>query len=271
MARKSRKVARGGRGRRSKPSSATLPYVITYMPCGYFCSHCYEEYQLPYGPLLGAEKAQDSGTLYNLCLVSRSWRDVAQQVLYHSFHPDYPPPRKRILKSAENPWKLRLEPFLRTIAARPDLACSIQTVILRDLVIYGLDFYESRRAFDECARALGTSSREIYYKGHHASAPSAIREAFFLGTPISILPDASTLASEIAGELLSALVAFLSQLKQLSIEEEYLWGGWKYNLSPTTLDALGVTSIRSRRSRWSARSTIYSVAALSLTGCLLVG
>jgi hypothetical protein len=193
--------------------------------------------------VVGAERAQDSGTLYNLCLVSRSWRDVAQQTLYHSYHPDYSPPRKRILKSSKNPWKLRLEPFLRTIASRPDLAGSIQTVIIRDLVIYGLDFYESRRAFDECARALGTSPQEIYYKGHHASAPSAIKEAFFLGTPISVLPDAATIASEIAGELLSALVAFLPKLEHLAIEEEYLWGGWQYNISPITLDALGVTSI----------------------------
>ncbi|RBR23759.1 uncharacterized protein FIESC28_03464 [Fusarium coffeatum] len=205
-------------GRNGTQVKKLFPDDIIYMICRYFCSHCNNEYQLPYGPLTGAEKAQDSGTLYNLCLISKLWRDVAEQTLYHSFHPDYSPPRKRILKSSKNPWKLRLEPFLRTIASRPDLAGSIQTVIIRDLVIYGLHFYESQRAFDECARALRTSPREIYYKGHHNSAPSEIREAFFLGTPISVLPDVSTLASEIAGELLSALVAFVPKLEHLAVE-----------------------------------------------------
>lgn len=209
MARTSRNVGRGGWRRPSKPFSAVFPDDIIYMICRYFCSHCNDEYQLPYGPSTGAEKAQDSGTLYNLCLISRSWRNVAQQTLYHSFHPDYSPPRKRILKSSKNPWKLRLEPFLRTIASRSDLAGSIQTVILRDLVIYGLDFYESQRAFDECASALGTSPREIYYKGHHASAPSEIRQAFFLGTPISVRPDASTLVSEIASSYPHLWLSFL--------------------------------------------------------------
>lgn len=241
MARKSRNVVRGGCGRPSKPSSAVLPDDILYMICQYFCSHCCNEYQWPFGPPPGAKRAQNTSILYTLCLVSRSFRDMAQPILFHSFHPEYPLPRKT---KPWNHWKFRLEPFLRTVAARPDLARCVRAVFLQRLLIHALSFYRSRTAFHDCVRALGTNPQKLFSDGHDTWDTSPIKRAFFLGTPVSVLPAAPIIASHIASELLSVVVAILPNLVHLVIEEDLVpRPRWQCDVSPITLNALGIWSI----------------------------
>ena len=48
----------------------------------------------------------------------------------------------------------RLEPFLQTVAARPDLARSVKAVFLSRFLYENLDFWQSRKAFPQRQRLL---------------------------------------------------------------------------------------------------------------------
>lgn len=64
--------------------------------------------------------------LVSLCLVSRRFRDVAQQVLHHEFVLGY----GDSWRSTPSSWDRRLTSFLRTVGRRPDLAVSVKRVSL---------------------------------------------------------------------------------------------------------------------------------------------
>ncbi|KAF4340660.1 hypothetical protein FBEOM_5376 [Fusarium beomiforme] len=175
--------------------------------------------------------------IISLCLVSRYFRGIAQEILHHSFDlklPDYGDP---------NLWEYRLEPFLSTVALRPDLARSVKAAILEVPLIHALDFDQSRRAFDACAHALGSSARDIYHRGHDAHS-SAIKRAFFRGTPAPKDMKPEDFIPTVASELLSILVSILPNLTYLGVEEDYsVLNRWRFDVSPATLDVLGISSI----------------------------
>ncbi|KAJ0137582.1 Uncharacterized protein HZ326_19429 [Fusarium oxysporum f. sp. albedinis] len=102
--------------------SKLSPEILRCM-FAYFCPHCCNEYQCPFGAPPELNRVQDNTTLYNLCLVSRYFRPFAQEILHHSFDPYY------TSWDAPNPWERRLEPFLQTIASRPDLARSVKQCV----------------------------------------------------------------------------------------------------------------------------------------------
>ncbi|KAF9763125.1 hypothetical protein IL306_003244 [Fusarium sp. DS 682] len=130
----------------------------------------------------------------------------------------------------------RLEPFLSTVSSRPDLARSVKVVILQECLINALDFDQSRKAFDACARALGSSARDIYHKSYGTHS-SIIKRAFFRGTAPPQDMALDDFIPTIASELLSILVSILTNLSHLGIEEGFL--------TPNTLefDVLGINSI----------------------------
>ncbi|KAF4429409.1 hypothetical protein FACUT_9152 [Fusarium acutatum] len=196
----------------------------------YFCPHCCNEYQWPFGAPPESKRAEDNTTLYNLCLVSRYFRPSAQEILHHSFDPWYK------TWDAPNPWERRLEPFLQTIASRPDLARSVKTVFLKSRLVESLNFDRSRIAFDSCTRVFGSSAIEVYQK----SMNTTIRRAFFRGTRPPKYMRSREFIPIVAGQLLSILVAILPNLSHIGIEEDRRW---RFDVSPATLDVLGVSSI----------------------------
>ncbi|KAF5686644.1 hypothetical protein FCIRC_2787 [Fusarium circinatum] len=215
-----------------------LPPEILRSMFGYLCPHCCNEYQWPFGAPPESNRVENNTTLYGLCLVSRYFRPSAQEVLHHSFNPYYTTP---YFKTWDTPnlWQRRLEPFLQTIASRPDLARSVKTVFLKNRLLESLDFDQSRKAFDACARVLGSSAIDVYEK-NLSTHTSAVRKSFLRGThpPKSMGP--KDFIPIVAGQLLSILVAILPNLGHISIEK---YGRWRIDVSPPTLDILGVSSI----------------------------
>ncbi|EXK77825.1 hypothetical protein FOQG_17469 [Fusarium oxysporum f. sp. raphani 54005] len=199
----------------------------------YFCPHCCNEYQWPFGAPPESKRVQDNTTLYNLCLVSRYFRPFAQEILHHSFDPYY------TSLDAPNPWERRLEPFLQTIASRPDLARSVKTVFLKVRLVESLDFDQSRKVFDTCARTFGSSAQDVSDKRHDPRS-STIKRAFFRGTRPPKNMRSRDFIPTAAGQLLSILVSILPNLDHIGIEEDRRW---QLDVSPVTLDVLGINSI----------------------------
>ncbi|KAF5571698.1 hypothetical protein FPHYL_232 [Fusarium phyllophilum] len=212
--------------------SQLSPEILHFI-FAYFCPHCCNEYQWPFGAPPESKRLEDNTTLYNLCLVSRYFRPSAQDILHHSFDPYYTtwdPP---------NPWERRLEPFLLTIASRPALARSVKTLVLKTRLLESLDFDRIRKAFDTCARVFGSSS-EVLYRKSRSSRLSAIRRAFFRGTRTYTFMRPQEFIPIVGNQILSILVAILPNLSHISIGEDRRW---QFDVSPTTLDILRVSSI----------------------------
>ncbi|KAF5611667.1 uncharacterized protein FSUBG_2104 [Fusarium subglutinans] len=212
----------------SKLSPDILRFIFAY-----FCPHCCNEYQWPFGAPPEPKRVEYDTTSYNLCLVSRYFRPFAQEVLHHSFDPYY------TTWDVPNPWERRLEPFLQTIASRPDLARAVKTVFLKNRLVESLDFDQSRKAFDTCARTFGSSAQDLYHKSH-STRSSAIKRAFLRGTRPPKYMRSRDFIPIVAGQLLSILVAILPNLDHISIEEDRRW---RFDVSPATFDVLGVSSI----------------------------
>ncbi|RKL27096.1 hypothetical protein BFJ72_g13329 [Fusarium proliferatum] len=212
-----------------------LPAEVLRFIFAYFCPHCCNEYQWPFGAPPDSKRAENRTTLYDLCLVSRRFHPFAQEVLHHSFDPYYPYTKW----DAPNPWERRLEPFLQTIASRPDLALSVKTVFLKKRLLEQLDFDRSRKAFYACSRVFGVSAIE-FFDSYRNNLTIAIKRSFFRGIrpPVSMMRD--DFVPIVAGQLLSILVAILPNLGHISLEKDFRW---RFDVSPTTLDKLGVSSI----------------------------
>lgn len=225
---------------------AKVPPEILHQIFQYFCSHCCNEYKWPFGPPPGSREAHDTRALWNICCVSRSFRNVAQEILFHSF--DYCPPPE-----APSPWgkywKRRLEPFLQTVAVRPDLARSVKAVFLTSALRAALDLDYSRDAFQACVRALGRNPLDIFRKDSNSIkraclvsqlSPAEIGD-MDIGLP-EIPPPAS---EEFFPELFSVLVAVLPNLAHLAVSNHAFCrsppGSW--DVLSDILDTLGVECI----------------------------
>ncbi|KAK2676613.1 hypothetical protein RAB80_008799 [Fusarium oxysporum f. sp. vasinfectum] len=149
--------------------------------------------------------------------------------------------KKTVIESwdAANPWERRLEPFLQTIASRPDLARSVKTVFLKVRLVESLDFDQSRKVFDTCARTFGSSAQDVSDKRHDPRS-STIKRAFFRGTRPPKNMRSRDFIPTAAGQLLSILVSILPNLDHIGIEEDRRW---QLDVSPVTLDVLGINSI----------------------------
>jgi hypothetical protein len=112
-------------------------------------------------------------------------------------------------------------------------------VFLKVRLVESLDFDQSRKAFDACARTFGSSAEDVHEKGH-ATQSSAIKRAFFLGAPPPQYMRSQDFIPTAIGQLLSILVSILPSLAHLCIEEDYRW---QFDVSPATLDVLGINSI----------------------------
>ncbi|CAG9988285.1 unnamed protein product [Clonostachys byssicola] len=140
--------------------------------------------------------------------------------------------------------RLRLELFLRSIAARPDLARSVKAVALDPFFTTTLDFFASRDAFEDCAHALGTSALDIWRQTEHAyrANPQTQHqgyEAFFVRDA-----DPGNWAQRssipfLASQLLTMLVALSPNLSYLKV----ISGMDQLDLSRATSNAIGLTRL----------------------------
>ncbi|CAH0022224.1 unnamed protein product [Clonostachys rhizophaga] len=220
-----------------RASASRLSPELLRMIFAWFCPHCRGKFEWENwaDDDVSEERGQDICSLVNLCLVSVAFRNAAQEVLYHSFDTHY-------LSMSRS--RLRLEQFLRSIAARPDLARSVKAVSLHPDSIARLDFFASRDAFDHCAHALGTSAldlwrqTELVYRANPQTQHPGC-EAFFVrdADPGSWAQGPSI--PFVASQLLTMLVALLPNLSYLKVDSNTD----QLDLSRATSTAIGLTRL----------------------------
>ncbi|RSM15517.1 hypothetical protein CDV31_004953 [Fusarium ambrosium] len=217
-----------------------------------YCLHCHGRPDLPFWSIRGPTNMeptepsdsstywQGRNTLHSLCLVSRRFRYIAQDILFHEFiipvdvKPD-PPSLHR-----------RLEPFLRTLATRPNLARRVHTVALDEYVSDDLDVKYAREAFEEALHALGTNPARFWEPRKHGrrvpvSSVSAweISRGFILG---ELQPsDMTNVYAKrlVVVEILALLLTLLPNLHHLILRDHLL----PQQVFPKAVGALGLTRI----------------------------
>ncbi|KAJ4211898.1 hypothetical protein NW759_012185 [Fusarium solani] len=214
-----------------------------------FCLHCHGRPDLPFWSLheptsLEATTSADSSTywqgrqaLSSLCLVSRRFRHVAQRVLFHEF----------IIPVGRQPLSLhrRVEPFLRTLASRPDLARVVCTVALDEYLSLQLDVEYAREVVGEALHALGTNFAHFWERRKQCQEPERhpacfeISQSFILG---QLQPGDSTseyVQRLVMAEILVLLVALLPNLQHLILRDHLV----PQLVFPAAASALGITKI----------------------------
>ncbi|KAI8663525.1 hypothetical protein NCS57_00953800 [Fusarium keratoplasticum] len=194
-----------------------------------FCLHCHGRPDLPFWSLheptsLEATASADSSTywegrqaLSSLCLVSRRFRDVAQGVLFHEF----------IIPVGRQPTSLhrRVEPFLRTLASRPDLARVVCTVALDEYLSLRLDVEYAREVVEEALHALGTNFAHFWERRKQCQEPERhsvcfeISQSFILGQLQPGDSSSEYVQRLVMAEILVLLVALLPNLQHLILRD----------------------------------------------------
>ncbi|KAG7292614.1 hypothetical protein NEMBOFW57_002649 [Staphylotrichum longicolle] len=162
------------------PGLGSLPNETLALILGNFCAHCSKAHgpdNFPDDHSRLAEPQHDEddehderedsdkeplwysrtyrNTLYSMCLVSKRLQPVAQSVLYHEFVPGYGDPQHLHRIS----WGRRLSPFVRTIAARPDLAAVVKRAFVHFYVLRPVTEKEAQATLDE---VIGPTAPEPY-------------------------------------------------------------------------------------------------------------
>ncbi|KAK3938894.1 hypothetical protein QBC46DRAFT_355449 [Diplogelasinospora grovesii] len=138
----------GAGSSRSPPSSFCKEHDYE-SPDGYFGR---SGHQQPHQPSWYSRDYRRA--LHSMCLVSRRFRPIAQLVLYHEFIPGY----GDAWKSKKFSWDGRLASFLRTIAARPDLAARVKRVYVHPYLFRLITGEEARVTLEEAVGAIKTAS-----------------------------------------------------------------------------------------------------------------
>ncbi|KAL1838058.1 hypothetical protein VTJ49DRAFT_3106 [Mycothermus thermophilus] len=133
--RSSRKAADKIRRGTQKLLLTDLPTEILTLILGHFCMHCRDSgnptvqafFPSSWGHVLPETWYDDDRrALRNACLTSRRLGAVAQHILHHVFLQDYAPSNPDLSPPPEPQWTPRVSLFLRTLAARPDLAAAVR-------------------------------------------------------------------------------------------------------------------------------------------------
>jgi hypothetical protein len=100
-----------------------LPFELKILIFSNFCNHCRSGGFSPEVDLLG------TCTLAGLVRTCRHLRDLCESILYHSYS-------TRLIGTSEEPIPARpLHPFMRTIAARPELARGLRAVEIHTFLL----------------------------------------------------------------------------------------------------------------------------------------
>jgi hypothetical protein len=130
--------------------------------------------------------------LHSMCLVSRRFLPLAQSFLYHEFVPGY----GDAWRSRRFSWDGRLASFVRTAAARPDLATLVKHVYVHVYLLRPVSEEETQASLE---KAMGATTADDYL-------------ACFQGMQNLV---------HIAGvKLLGLLLALLPNLERLSLQTE---------------------------------------------------
>lgn len=136
-------------------STDTLQTIFSY-----FCLHCHPEQHSTAADAYfsGTQQKEneqswyslDRHALFNLCLVSKRFREIAQTVLYHEFVLGY----GDSWRSGLYTWDGRLTSFMRTVSQRPELAALVKSVYIHPYLLKPVGEEETRDALEQAAHAL---------------------------------------------------------------------------------------------------------------------
>ncbi|KAL2127807.1 hypothetical protein VTI74DRAFT_10148 [Chaetomium olivicolor] len=144
------------------PNLSTLPVETLSLILSQFCLHCSKEhdYESPDGYFRCKTHEQQPDqpswysrdyrqTLYSMCLLSKRLTSIAQIFLYHEFVPGY----GDAWKSAQFSWDGRLSSFLRTIAARRDLAAQVKRIYIHPYLLRAVTEEEAQVTLEDALNA----------------------------------------------------------------------------------------------------------------------
>ncbi|KAJ4141792.1 hypothetical protein NW768_001010 [Fusarium equiseti] len=147
-----------------------------------------------------------------------------------------------------------MPPFLRTLAARPDLGRAVKVVSLEWDILKDLSYFGGHAVFEKCANSLGTNGSAILEKSRDDQDlyTAAIRESFLLGRSTPEGAKIEECLPVVAGELLAMMFAVLPNLTYFGVTQNgeifrNPWiqndRDWRLDVSLLTLDVLGINTL----------------------------
>ncbi|EXK42999.1 hypothetical protein FOXG_01458 [Fusarium oxysporum f. sp. lycopersici 4287] len=196
------------------PKLANLSPELLRQIFGYFCLHCRgkQEYLTDNTEQLAGNYCQDCQVLVSLCLASRRFRDISQDILHHVFLWSI---QKSLVEKS-------LPLFIRTIASQQHLASSTKAAIFYcSQVAPPIDFDHAHESFEQVAKVRGLKLSDVW---DQRKDTSPYREAFLRGLILGKAksPDATenieSHASTLPAELLFILLALLLKCSHLALD-----------------------------------------------------
>ncbi|RSM03633.1 hypothetical protein CDV31_010430 [Fusarium ambrosium] len=233
-----------------QPQAHTIPTGLLGLPLELllpiiqsFCFHCRGEPDAPYPEAQyvqdkrqwphASPDPEDQKALLSLCLVSKGFRALAQNVMYHDIRLE----RANNSLSPSADWKLPT--LLQTIISRPDLARLVKS--LRVNMYYTVE-PRIDDIWDVCEQAAGTLGLTLpgvwhrWAKGPWEDLPIHMEEFFFRNINDAVRADVGGEEGRfMVRELLKMLLALLPNLEHANIEPELP--------SPEAMRALGIESL----------------------------
>jgi hypothetical protein len=143
-----------------------------------------------------------------MCLVSRRLTLIAQPILHHEFIPGY----GCAWRSSHFSWAGRLASFLRTIAARPDLAALVKRIFIHPDLRRAVSEEEALATLEEVVRAAAPES-SVQLSKYHSSFGDMRRQYHYPG------------ALNFGGwKSIGMLLALVPNLERLSLQVNGLGG-----------------------------------------------
>ncbi|KAM5350677.1 hypothetical protein ACJ41O_007182 [Fusarium nematophilum] len=240
---------------------------------GYFCLHCQDAYNQSWDtrPLQYQRREEqppdakswyslDRHALFSLSLVSRRFRDISQQVLYHEFVLGYGDSWISDLYS----WNGRLASFMRTLSHRPDLARLVKVVYIHTFLLRKRND-DDRLLLKEAARGLGLDLPDAWRRRAPGTSIYGIFEIWdwpgvYKAFLLDYLDEGGGLDARqrrklseaftqgpmpgnrwVNAELATLLIALVPNVEHISVQGDNLWPTWGFPES--AFSALNISNL----------------------------
>ncbi|RBR11425.1 uncharacterized protein FIESC28_09039 [Fusarium coffeatum] len=210
-----------GRGRRLASFTDLSPELLRQI-FGHFCLHCChktKDYLLQEPGVLAENYCKGRQVLVALCLASRRFRDVSQEILHHVFL--IAPSESDLVRQPSV--KTSLARFIRTIASKRHLAAATKAVVFfHSLEAPNIQIQDAQECFRHVSEVTGIQSSEVWDQRKNLSPyRDDFLQELILGKAHSQC-DPKTIeeshANTLATELLFILVALLPKLPHLALD-----------------------------------------------------
>jgi hypothetical protein len=206
------------------PSLADLPTEALSLILSQFCLHCTKahNYDSPDGYFHSSESGQQQHpdepswysrdyrtALHSMCLVSRRFLPLAQSFLHHEFIPGY----GDAWRSKRFSWDGRLASFVRTTAARPDLAALVKHIYVHVYLLRPVTEEEAQATLEE---AIGATADDYLACFQGMQDKVNIAGLKLVGVMLALLPNLDRLSLQTEGPTAYVPAGAISALAGLS-------------------------------------------------------